>query len=228
MRQPLSTVLFDLDGTLLDTAPDFIVVLRQLMRQQQLERDLTDDDIRAVVSEGSGALITLAFGHAPESAQFDPLREQLLDLYERNRHAQTRLFPGLAELLDWFDARQIAWGVVTNKPSRYAIPVLSGLKLLPRCRSLICPDHVSQRKPHPESILLACRQLDRPANAAIYIGDHRRDIEAGKAAGTLTMAAGYGYIHPTDPASQWDADYLVHSVDEMVSWLRQQISASRG
>ncbi len=221
----LSTVLFDLDGTLLDTAPDFIVVLRQLMQQRQCQHLLSDEAIRATVSEGAGALITLAFGHAPDAAEFEPLRQQLLDLYQRNGHARTRLFAGLAELLDWFDAAGIAWGVVTNKPSHYAVPLMQGLDLLPRCRTLVCPDHVTRRKPDPEPILLACRQLDRPVAHTLYIGDHRRDIEAGRAAGALTMAAAYGYVHPADPAEQWQADHLVRSVDEMASWLRQRLSA---
>lgn len=204
----LQAVLFDLDGTLLDTAPDFIVVVNTL-RQRHGKPPLDHQTIRDTVSNGARALVTLAFQLREGDEQFDTIRQQLLDLYEGHLAVHTRLFPGLDKLLDWLDQQQLPWGVVTNKPRRYAEPILQQLALAERCSVLVCPDDVRRTKPDPEPLLLACKKLRCFAENAIYLGDHRRDIEAGINAGMKTLAARYGYIDAGDAVEQWRADYIV-------------------
>lgn len=204
----LDAVLFDLDGTLIDTAPDFASVVNQLCRQHGRPQ-IDYPDIRNTVSHGARALVTLAFECREGDPQFETLRQQLLQLYSQQLAVKTALFAGMAELLSWLESQSLPWGIVTNKPRRYAEPLLAALALAQRCGTLVCPDDVLHTKPHAEPMLLACQHLAcRPGNT-VYIGDHRRDIEAGSNAGMTTIAANYGYIDPSDPASSWQASYTV-------------------
>lgn len=211
----ISALLFDLDGTLIDTAPDFALVLNGMRRRRQLS-DITFEDIHATVSDGARALVQLGFKLNEGDEGFEALRQELLDDYLQNLSQQSRLYPDMEDVLSWAESRDIPWGIVTNKPARYAEPLLRDLKLAERCASLVCPDHVKQRKPHPEPILLACAQMNANATTAVYVGDHRRDIEAGKNAGSTTVACSYGYIHPGDPAQRWGADYTIETASELV------------
>ncbi|MCH8499528.1 MAG: HAD-IA family hydrolase [Marinobacter sp.] len=215
-----SSVLFDLDGTLLDTAPDFIRCLNRL-RQEEGLTVLPDAAIRDSVSDGARAMIQVGFGLTPEDADYARLHGAFLDIYEASVAEQTVLFPGMATVLDWLEAERIPWGIVTNKPVRFTAPLLDALGMSPRCAAVICPDHVSQRKPHPESILLACKQIGVPASTGVYVGDHLRDIEAGRNAGMITVAARYGYITDRQAVSSWGADHIVDSADALLSWLVQ-------
>jgi phosphoglycolate phosphatase len=210
----LQAVLFDLDGTLLDTAPDFVVVVNQLRNQYDLP-NLDSDLIRATVSHGARALITLAFGLQEGEKDFEILRQQLLTRYSQHLDVETRPFDGIPALLNWLENSNILWGIVTNKPRLYAEPILQSLKLSERCHTLICPDDVSKTKPHPEPMHLACQQLSITEQQTLYIGDHRRDIEAGKNANMRTIAANYGYIDANDPADQWHADFIVNHANEI-------------
>lgn len=211
-------VLFDLDGTLIDTAPDFVRVVNGMRQRRELP-DIAYERIHATVSEGARALVELAFGLSEGEAGFESLRQELLDDYREQLSVESRLYPGMAEVLDWLDSHNIAWGIVTNKPSLYAEPLLRDLNLSERCRSLVCPDHVKQRKPHAEPILLACSQLGASADASVYVGDHRRDIEAGRNAGTRTVACAYGYIRDDDPAASWGADYAIDHPQALIDIL---------
>lgn len=211
----ISALLFDLDGTLIDTAPDFALVLNGMRRRRQLS-DIPFEDIHATVSDGARALVELGFNLTEGEEGFEALRQELLDDYLQNLSQQSRLYPGMADVLSWAESRDVPWGIVTNKPARYAEPLLRDLKLAERCASLVCPDHVKQRKPHPEPILLACAQMSANAATAVYVGDHRRDIEAGKNAGSTTVACAYGYIHLGDPAPSWGADYTIETASELV------------
>ena len=143
----------------------------------------------------------------------------MLDDYLQNLSQHSHLYPGMEAVLNWAETRQIPWGIVTNKPSLYAEPLLRDLNLAERCASLVCPDHVKQRKPHAEPILLACAHMDADAARAVYVGDHRRDIEAGKNAGCTTVACTYGYIHASDPAQSWGADYTIDKASELTQIL---------
>ena len=210
----LQAVLFDLDGTLLDTAPDFAVVLNQL-RQQHNRDPLPYQSIRETVSHGSKALVTLAFQRQEGDPGFEDLQRQLLELYSNHLAVKTILFPGINDLLIWFEQHKIPWGIVTNKPRQYAEPILSSLNLSQRCSTLVCPDDVSHTKPHPEPMFLACDQIACMPENTIYLGDHRRDIEAGKNAAMKTIAVNYGYIERHDPAENWDADFYVNHASEI-------------
>ncbi|WP_237058533.1 HAD family hydrolase [Microbulbifer sediminum] len=210
----MKAVLFDLDGTLFDTAPDFIVVLNQL-RQQEKMPPLPADKIRAVVSNGAGAMVSLGFGQDEGAPEFESLRQRFLDLYLNHLAVETVLFPGIEELLVQLAANNIAWGVVTNKPATYTVPLMEAFAHLPAPGAVVCPDHVANRKPHPEPILLACSQIGCAPGEAVYVGDHVRDIEAGRAAGMPTIACNYGYIDADDNAANWNADHLVESARDI-------------
>lgn len=215
----LDAVFFDLDGTLLDTAPDFEAVVNTL-RAEHGRGPLAYAAIRATVSDGAGALVRLALELDPENPLFEPARQRLLDLYEQHQYRLSRPFPGITDTLAWLGERAIPWGVVTNKPVRYAEPLMARVALQPPCAVLLCPDHVTQRKPHPEPMWRACELTGaRPAHA-VYIGDHLRDIESGRNAGLYTVAAAYGYVHDTDEARQWHADALVQSAAELPALLQ--------
>lgn len=212
----LKTVLFDLDGTLLDTAPDFVVVVNQLLAENE-KPPLPDELIRATVSNGARALVTLAFGLDEGEPGFEPLRQRLLDLYSEHLAVATKPFPGIIPLLQRLQQHNIAWGIATNKPEVYTQPLLAALALaFPTApASVICPDHVEMRKPHPESIYLACEQIGCNINEVIYIGDHRRDIECGINAQIPTITAAYGYIEAGINPAEWQATHLVEHADEI-------------
>ena len=208
----LKAVLFDLDGTLLDTAPDFVVTLNQLLAEER-RPPLPADRIRATVSNGARALVTLGFQLVEADRDFERLRQRLLAIYQGNLAVDTRPFNGIPALLQHCSEHGLAWGVVTNKPDAYTRPLLEALALRPGVT--ICPDHVRQTKPHPEPLLLACEQLGCASAEAIYIGDHQRDIECGRRAGTATIAAAYGYLAEAAEAGQWDADHIAHGAEEL-------------
>jgi len=217
----VDAVLFDLDGTLVDTAPEFVAVVNQLLHENT-RAALPEADIRNCVSNGSRALVTLAFGLAEEHAGFDPLRLRLLELYEQGLGTHSVLFPGMAQLLELLVRDGIRWGVVTNKPSRYAIPLLERMGLKPTNNTLVCPDQVTHSKPHPEPMYLAAKKLDRVPARTIYVGDHLRDIQAGRNAGMRTIAALYGYIEAGDDPSGWGADYSVTSAHDIYPIIQSQ------
>ncbi|WP_444921680.1 HAD family hydrolase [Microbulbifer sp. CnH-101-G] len=216
----MKAVLFDLDGTLLDTAPDFIVVLNQLRHQEQLP-PLPDQVIRGTVSSGSRALVTLGFGKQEGDPEFASLLQRLLDLYLAHLAEQTAPFPGIEPLLDTLAQNEIPWGIVTNKPEAFTVPLMRAFEYLPPASAVICPDHVSKSKPDPEAILLACSKIGCTPADAVYIGDHQRDIIAGQRAGMPTIACAYGYIDASDDPANWGADHLVSSVDEIWPLLQQ-------
>ncbi|MEX0737968.1 MAG: HAD-IA family hydrolase [Pseudohongiella sp.] len=222
----VSAVLFDLDGTLVDTAPDFTAVLHQMCADQGVAPP-SDSAILATVSSGARALVELAFQLAPDADGFDTLHQALLNAYMAQlQHTHSVLFPGMNKLLSELEDRHIPWGVVTNKPERFSVPLLQKLNLDTRCSVLICPDHVSQTKPHPEPLLLACNRLACEPHLAIYVGDHPRDIEAGNAAGMHTITAAYGYLPSAPPIDDWGACYISKSVVDMHRYLSARFTAT--
>lgn len=212
----LSAVLFDLDGTLIDTAPDFILAVNTLRAEQNLP-PLPEDDIRKTVSDGARALVTLAFDLTEEDEGFDPLRKRLLELYTQNICVHSALFEGMQSVLDQLAKHGIPWGIVTNKPSRFTDPLLEQLSIQPAPKSVICPDHVAITKPDPEGVLLACKQIGADPKTTVYLGDHLRDIDAGKNAGMKTIACGYGYVSIGDDSTNWQADYHVDHASEITA-----------
>ena len=214
-----SAVLFDLDGTLIDTAPDFIRCLNMLRQQHKLEA-LPAEHIRRSVSNGARAMIRVGFGLEPEHPDYLEKHTAFLDLYEAGVAIETTLFEGMDELLLDLESRSIPWGIVTNKPARFAIPLIEALGLAERCATLICPDHVTERKPHPEPLFLACREIGAEPKQAVYVGDHERDIEAGRNAGMRTIAVRYGYIEQPESVDLWQADIIVDTVSDLAKLLQ--------
>ncbi|MCV6589006.1 MAG: HAD-IA family hydrolase [Marinobacterium sp.] len=223
MRPALDAVLFDLDGTLLDTAPDFFWTINTLLAEEG--RPAMDfPALRAQVSHGARAMVQTAFDLTLDDPAFNQLHPRMLALYEQHLDVDTVLFDGLDALLEVLESASIPWGIVTNKPERYTTPLLNGLGLASRAGSVICPDQVNQRKPDPESLFLACRELKvRPAHC-VYVGDHIRDIEAGRRAGMCTIAADYGYIDADDNVSNWQADHIIRHGGELLPLLHSLYS----
>ena len=220
-QQPAKAILFDLDGTLLDSAPDFIFCLN-LLRQKHGLPALAPTLIREKVSDGANALVKLAFNVEKEDENQPPLRAELLDIYLAHLGKFSTLFEGFPLLLEELNTLNIKWGIVTNKPRLYAEKLLDILKLSD-CAVLICPDDISVSKPNPEGLLLAAESLKCDANSCIYVGDHARDIEAGKRAGMKTVAARYGYIDSPLTVDQWDADWIIDHPEELISLLKTEI-----
>ncbi|HSB95561.1 MAG TPA: HAD-IA family hydrolase [Spongiibacteraceae bacterium] len=220
MNSSLKAVLLDLDGTLLDTAPDFAFIIN-FMLQKYDRPTIGYAQFRQSVSDGARGMIQMAFACGDDDPQFEALREEFLSLYTQHIADHTELFPGMAELLQYIEGAGLSWGVVTNKASVYAVPLMQAMSLSPRCTTLVCPDHVAHRKPDPEALQLACRQIGCDTNEAIYIGDHRRDIEAGRNAGMSTIACSYGYVHGDDPCENWGAEFIVHDPRQIITILQQ-------
>lgn len=218
----LRAVLFDMDGTLLDTAPDFVAIC-QAMRHSRGLPAVDEQLIRDVISGGARAMVSATFALSPEAPEFEALRLEFLERYQAGCAVHTRLFEGMEQLLADIEQAHLAWGVVTNKPVRFAEPIMQQLGLAQRAQVLVCPDHVTRSKPDPQMLLLACEQLGLPATSVLFIGDDLRDIEAGRAAGTRTAAVRFGYIHPHDNPSHWGADVVVDSPQDLRRVLDQAL-----
>ncbi len=210
----LKAVFFDLDGTLVDTADEFVVVVQNLRAEHGLG-EMDANRIRASVSNGARALVNLGLGIDFEAPEFESKRLRLLELYSEVLGTVAKPYPGIVSLLEELDKRDIGWGIATNKPRAYAQPLMDKLDISPAAGSLVCPDDVKDRKPHPESLYRNCRDLGCGPHEAIYIGDHQRDVDAGRRAGMYTIAAAYGYIEPGDDAANWGADALVNCSTEL-------------
>lgn len=215
----LEAVFFDLDGTLIDTAPDFYYVLNRLLEDHG-HPPVSDRAVRATVSNGARALVELGFGLAPGDAGFEQRLNALLDAYADHLAVDTRLFDGMAECLEWLEAKGLPWGVITNKPERFTRPVMAGLGLLERAGSIICPDQVRERKPDPEGLLMAAQEVGANPTHCLYVGDHLRDIQAGLNAKMITATAGFGYIDAADNPRAWPADYFLEHGKQLLPLLR--------
>lgn len=214
----LRAVLFDMDGTLLDSAPDFIAIC-QAMRQERGLEPINEKLIRDQISGGARAMVAATFAMSPEEPTFEALRLEFLERYQSHCAVYTHPFAGMAELLGEIEKAKLIWGVVTNKPLRYAEPIMQQLGLAERSAILICPDHVTNSKPDPEPMTLACKTLGLDPASVLFVGDDLRDIESGRAAGTKTAAVTYGYIHPDDNPRHWGADVVVDNPQELIGVL---------
>lgn len=211
-------VLFDLDGTLVDTAPDMVAVLQDLQRDHGLD-PVEYATARSYVSNGALGLVGLAFPNA--DAEFrDQLYREYLDRYELAVCSESSVFPGLLEILEELERRACPWGVVTNKPARMTNPLLEKLGLGHRASCAISGDTLPQRKPDPAPLLHAAELIRVAAENTVYVGDALRDIQAGKAAGMRTIAAAYGYIVSGDDPLSWNADFIVSSAPQLAEMLR--------
>ena len=214
----IKTVFFDLDGTLADTAPDLAGALNQLLEENN-QSALPYAQIRPVVSYGGNALIKLAFGISEDQPRFAILREHFLELYQARLHNSTSLFPGIAEVLNTLETQNITWGVITNKPAWLTNPLMQQLGLIGRAACIICGDSTAYSKPHPAPMQLANEITNTQAKTSLYVGDAKRDIEAGQAAGMHTLVALYGYIGDEDKPNDWHADGTIQSPLEIIDWI---------
>lgn len=203
---PLRALLFDLDGTLLDTSGDMGQALNRL-RQQEGLATLSPEQIRPHVSNGANALIKLGFGELPADAH-EVLRARFLDLYLADIARHTQPFPGIEALIQHCLQQGLAWGVATNKPWRYTEPLMSHFEFATSAAVTLCPQH-AKPKPDPAMLLLACEQLQCSPAEVIYVGDHQRDIECGRRAGMATIAVGYGFTQHPAEHTQWEATFAV-------------------
>ena len=213
----MKAVLFDLDGTLIDTAADFIRIIQNMCREEN--RAVVDAAlIRTQVSEGARAMVKLVYS---ELEVDDPIflahRQRFLDLYGADIAVDTDLFEGMYPLLESLEAKHIPWGIVTNKPRDLSEALLKALNLTERCAVLVCPEDVSKTKPDPEPMYLAAKQLNIAPSEIIYVGDHPRDIDAGRNANMYTILAAYGYLPLPykDDLTAWHADCIVNNVSEL-------------
>lgn len=211
----MTTVLFDLDGTLVDTAPDLGHALN-LQLQKHGKPMLLESVTRPFASHGSIGLLGLGFGLTPESIDFIQMRDEYLDIYESVLTRSPRLFNGMQPALTGIAEKGFKWGIVTNKPSRFTMPLVKSLGLTERAACVISGDDAAKPKPDPATLLLACEHAQVKPKDCIYIGDAERDIQAGKAAGMKTVVAMYGYIGLSDKPLEWGADFLIHTPNEVV------------
>jgi len=222
----LRAVIFDLDGTLVDTADEFVPVVQALRAEHG--RDPMDPlRIRASVSNGARALVSLGLDLAEDAPEFEDRRLRLLELYSEVLGTLATPYPGIVTLLAQLLERGIAWGISTNKPRAFTEPLLARLDIQPPPGSVVCPEDITHRKPHPETLYRNCRDLDCAPYEAIYVGDHQRDIEAGRRAGMYTIAAAYGYIEPHDSAANWGADAEARDSRELARLILEPLEQDR-
>jgi len=219
LETSIECVLFDLDGTLIDTAPDFTQVVNQLLSEHDKEA-LSHEAIHLNVSNGARALVVNAFEIDEAHEYFAGLLQRLLELYyEQLNSTLATLYPGLDDLLLQLEEQDIPWGIVTNKPEKYSVRLLERLSLSSRCSVLVCPDHVSETKPHPEPIFLALQKLGCDSERTVYLGDHIRDIQAAKNADVIAIAAAYGYLAADAKVEEWYADFILQTPEQATSLL---------
>ena len=200
-------VLFDFDGTLADTAPDLAAAVNRMLAEQGHE-PMALERLRPFASAGARGLLQAAFGIKPDDGEYKAMREEFLDLYAQTCCQETRLFPGVAELLAELNSRDIRWGVVTNKATRFTETILDALKLKPDC--VACGDTTPHLKPHPASLLHAAEQLNLPPTSCWYLGDDLRDMQAARAASMRPVAVDWGYHHPESGGpGTWNAEIVI-------------------
>lgn len=214
----IHAVLFDLDGTLVDTAPDLGYALN-LQRGIHGLPPLPFEAIRPQASHGARGLLQLGFGITPEDSRFTSMRQEFLQLYADNLCRHSRLFDGMNDVLKELEERTLPWGVVTNKPARFTEPLLSLLDLAERAACIVSGDTCPEPKPHPGPLLYACQQIGLPTTECLYVGDAERDVEAARNAGMPCIVAHYGYLDEGDQPDAWGALGLASSPLEILDYL---------
>jgi phosphoglycolate phosphatase len=214
----VQAVLFDLDGTLADSAPDLTLALNLLLAEQgrpAVPLELT----RPHTSSGARGLIKAGFGFDPDHPGYPALKERFLDLYAENLSVHTALFDGVPAMLDELDRRAVRWGIVTNKAKRFTGAVLAGVGLAARSACIVSGDTTPHAKPHPEPLLHAAASISIPPARCIYVGDDLRDIQAARAAGMGALAAAYGYLGVDGDPHDWNADAVISHPAEVLNFL---------
>ena len=214
----IKAILFDLDGTLLDTACDLGTALNKLLEQYRLPT-LSHHLIRPAAGTGCRGLLKLGMGIEQDDSRYPELCEKLLNFYETHLTDTTTFFPGMENTLALLDQHRIPWGIVTNKPAKYTDLLAEHLELNQRTSCIISGDSLTNRKPHPEPILYACNLLKQQPRHCLYIGDAKIDMQACKAAGSLGLAALYGYIAAGEDPKQWGADGYIAHPEDILQWV---------
>ncbi|OGT37507.1 MAG: phosphoglycolate phosphatase [Gammaproteobacteria bacterium RIFCSPHIGHO2_12_FULL_37_14] len=214
----IQAVLFDLDGTLVDTAPDLLRVLNQLRNEFKLP-EIALQAFRSMVSFGSKIMLTKTLGIEENHPDFKILRQRFLDLYQKHLADSTQLFPHVENVLTYLEQQNIPWGIVTNKLTRHTLELLKILQLDHRASCIVCGDSLPTYKPDPAPILYACQLLKFNPKSCLYVGDSITDVMASKAAGTTSVVALYGYIGLGEDPYAWEADAYVHELIEILKWL---------
>ena len=213
-----SAVLFDLDGTLVDSAPDLAGAGNDMRRDRGLP-ELPFERLRPMVGSGARGMVGAAFGITPDDAAFPALRDEFLSRYESRLTRESRVFDAMLPVLDTLDAASVPWGIVTNKISRYTGPLVEALGLAARAAVVICGDTTPHAKPHPAPLLEAARRLGVTAAHCVYIGDDLRDVQAGRAAGMRTIAVAWGYLGQGEPIGAWQADDVIDRPAQLLKLL---------
>jgi phosphoglycolate phosphatase len=214
MTDRLGAVLFDLDGTLIDSAPD----LAGACNEMRIDRGLAPlpyERLRRMVGSGARGMVGASFGLIPESPGYAELRDEFLDRYEARMTRETKVFEAMVPVLAWLEQERLSWGIVTNKATRFAAPLVDSLGLATRAATLVCGDTVAHSKPHPAPLLEAARRLGMAPQRCAYVGDDLRDVVAGRAAGMLTVVAAWGYLGEGDAPGTWGADHVIEQPDEL-------------
>ena len=214
----VDAVLFDLDGTLIDSAPDLAGAANEQRALRGLE-PLPLAALRPMCGSGARGMLGVAFDSRPGAVDYEALREEFLAIYQRRMLLHTVVFEAIQPLLDELDARALPWGIVTNKAMKMALPIAQGLGLYGRARVLIGGDSTAFTKPHPEPLLAAARALGISPSRCVYVGDDARDVQAGHAAGMATLAAAWGYLGVAQPMHLWGANAVLTSPHELLHWL---------
>jgi N-acetyl-D-muramate 6-phosphate phosphatase len=215
----IDAVLFDLDGTLIDSAPDLGAAADQMRTARGLA-SLPLSEYRPMAGAGARGMISVAFGMAPGHAQFEALKEEFFSNYESRLTVLTYAFDGVAELIASIVSQGLKWGVVTNKSARFTLPLTKAMPLFSTAQTIVSGDTTPHSKPHPAPLLEAARQLGVAPGRCIYVGDDERDIVAGRAAGMPTVAAAYGYLGDSADTAAWKADATITAPGLLLNFLR--------
>lgn len=218
----LSCVLFDLDGTLVDTAPDLIASLNFALNQHGFST-IQPEHVKPHVSFGASAMINGSFKNALDDDMHNTILTTMLTQYENNIALHSRFFDGILEVLAFIETQNLSWGIVTNKRERFTHPLIDALNLQNRAACVICGDTTPNPKPHPAPIFEACKRANVSVENCVYIGDAAHDIAAGKNANMHTLAATYGYLQPHDKPENWGANSLIHSPQDLLAWLKNAL-----
>jgi 2-phosphoglycolate phosphatase len=217
-RLPIRAVLFDLDGTLVDSAPDLAAALNRVRADSGLA-SMPVAQLRPYASHGARGMLAAGMNASQTQSNYTTLRDAFLEYYERDLCRESRLFEGVPDMLKSIEARGLSWGIVTNKLQRFTDPLLAALDIRPRAACVVCGDSAPNPKPHPDPLLLAARQLRLPPAQCLYVGDAARDIEAAQAANMWSLVAEYGYIADEERPRQWPATGWIGAPLDLLAWL---------
>ncbi|WOB06738.1 phosphoglycolate phosphatase [Piscinibacter gummiphilus] len=218
LRERIRAVLFDLDGTLIDSAPDLAGTGNDMRTARGLA-PLAYEAFRPMVGAGARGMLGIALQVTPEDEDFLALREEFLSRYEARMSRETRVFDAMHPVLTTLRTSGTPWGIVTNKAERFTLPLVRTLSLHEQAAAIVGGDTTPHSKPHPAPLLEAARRIGVAPEACVYVGDDLRDVQAGRAAGMATVAAAWGYLGLGDPVSAWGADHVIESPGELLNLL---------